>query len=214
MSASTVPQSAPQSKNGAVSAAALLGAAGKKPKGSSHLVYTGDDGREAAARWLKLHATQKETERELELARDQVLGIVAPWHEETCARRRAHESTVVIETKDGTARVSFQDRYSKLPIDREEQLRQVLGAGFDSFFKRGVSLKVKKEVAEDPARLEQLVVVLAESIGADNFASLFEVEQSLIPNTAFTETKCQLPPETRAALAAAGVKQIVAMAAK
>jgi hypothetical protein len=69
-------------------------------------------------------------------------------------------------------------------------------------------------VAEDPARLEQLVVALAESIGADNFASLFEVEQSLIPNTAFTETSCQLPPETRTALAAAGVKQIVAMAAK
>jgi hypothetical protein len=213
MALSTTPATTPQS-NGAVSAAALLKAAAKKPTSDSHLAYTGEDGREAAARWLKLHATKQETERKLELVRDEVLGIVAPWHEETCARRRAHESTVVIETKDGTARVSFQDRYSKLPIGCEEKLRQVLGAAFDSFFKRGVSLKVKKQVAEDPVRLEQLVVALAESIGADNFASLFEVEESLIPNTAFTETKCQLPPETRAALTAAGVKQIVAMAAK
>jgi hypothetical protein len=211
MAVSTTPTTAPQ---GAVSAAALLGAAAKKPKNDSHLVYTGEDGREAAARWLKLQATQKETERELELARDQVLGVVAPWHEETCARRKAHEPTVVIETKEGTARVSFQDRYSKLPIEREEELRRVLGNSYDGFFKRGVSLKVKKEVAEDPARLEQLVLALAESIGAENFASLFEVEQCLIPTTAFTETKCQLPPETRVAVAAAGVKQIVAMASK
>jgi hypothetical protein len=210
---STTPAPAPPS-NGVMSAAALLGAAAKKPKGNSHLVYTGEDGREAAARWLKLHTTKEETERELELARDQVLGVVRPWHEETCARRRAHEPTVVIETKDGTARVSFQDRYTKLPIECEEELRRILGDRYEGLFKRGVSLKVKKEVAEDPARLEQLVVALAESIGAENFASLFEVEQCLIPNTAFTETKCQLPADTRTALAAAGVKQIVAMAAK
>jgi hypothetical protein len=214
MAVSTTPPATTPQSNGPISAAALLGSAAKKPKGKSHLVYTGEDGREAAARWLKLHAMKEETERELDLARDQVLGLVRPWHEETCARRRAHEPTVVIETKDGTARVSFQDRYTKLPLEREEELRRGLGDRYEGFFKRGVSLKVKKEVAEDPARLEQLVVALAESIGADNFASLFEVEQSLIPNTAFTETKCQLPPETRAALTAAGVKQIVAVAAK
>jgi hypothetical protein len=213
MAASTTPATAPQS-NGAISAAALLGSAAKKLKGNSHLVYTGEDGREAAARWLKLHATKEETERELDLARDQVLEVVCPWHDEACARWRAHEPTVVIETKDGTARVSFQHRYTKLPLEREEELRRVLGDSYEGFFKRGVSLKVKKEIAEDPARLEQLVVALAESIGAENFASLFEVEQCLIPTKAFTETRCQLQPETRAALAAAGVKEIVAMAAK
>jgi hypothetical protein len=51
-------------------------------------------------------------------------------------------------------------------------------------------------------------------MAAENFASLFEVEQSLAPTKAFTESSCQLLSETRAALAAAGVKQIVAMAAK
>jgi hypothetical protein len=50
--------------------------------------------------------------------------------------------------------------------------------------------------------------------GAENFASLFEVEQTLTPTKVFTQTSCQLPPETRAALNLAGVRQIVALAAK
>src|SRR6185369_15512565 len=129
----------------------------------------------------ELNARFAETERELGLARDQILDVIRPWHEETCARRRAHEGTVVVETPTGTLRVSFQHRYAKLALDREEHFRQLLGGDFERFFKRAVSLKVKKDVAEDPARLEQMVLALAESIGAENFAAIFEVEQSLAP---------------------------------
>ena len=56
-----------------------------------------------------------------------------------------------------------------------------------------------------------MVVALAEALGADNFASLFEVGQTLTPTKVFTETSCQLPSETRAALNLAGVRQIVAI---
>jgi hypothetical protein len=216
MSIPTPKVRAPQAKipPQAVSAAALLAGAAKKGKATSHLVYTGETGQEAAARWLELSTQFAETERELGLARDQVLDVIRPWHEETCARRRAHEATVVVETPTGALRVSFQHRYCKLGLDREEHLRQVLGDDFERFFKRTVSLKVKKEVAEDPAQLEQMVMALAEALGAENFASLFEVEQSLAPTKAYTETSCQLPAETRAALNLAGVRQIVALTAK
>ena len=60
----------------------------KKGKSTSHLVYVGDVGCEAAARWLDLNDKFAETERELALARDRVLDVIRPWHEETCARRR------------------------------------------------------------------------------------------------------------------------------
>lgn len=90
----------------------------------------------------------------------------------------------------------FQHRYAKLALDREEHLRQVLG----------VSLKVKKEVAETRPSSNRWSWP-SEALGADNFASLFEVEQMLTPTKVFTETSCQLPSETRAAL-------IVAIAAK
>jgi hypothetical protein len=198
----------------AISAADLLAGATKKGKSNSHLVYTGEACRETAARWLQLDAQVAEKERELALLRDQILDVIRPWHEETCARRRAHEAIVVVETPKGNLRVSFQDRYAKLPLDGESALRERLGADFERYFKRAVSLKVKKAVAEDPAQLEAMVIALAEKLGPENFASLFEVEQSLTPTKAFTESNCQLPSETRTAFQTAGVKQIVALAAK
>ena len=114
-----------------------------------------------------------------------------------------------METPTGALRVSFQHRYTKLALDREEHLRELLGEDFERYFKRTVSLKVKKEVAEDPERLDAMVLALAE-----NFASLFEVEQSLTPTKAYTESTCQFPAETRAALNLIGARQIVALAAK
>jgi hypothetical protein len=105
MSIPTPKVRAPQAKT--VSAADLLAGAAKKGKANNHLVYTGETGQEAAARWLALNAQFAETERELGLARDQVLDVIRPWHEETCARRRTHEATVVVETPTGALRVSF-----------------------------------------------------------------------------------------------------------
>jgi hypothetical protein len=204
----------PDSTPKAPSASDLLAGATKKGKTTSHLVYAGEGGREAAARWLELNAKLAETERELGLARDQILNVIRPWHEEACARRHAHEPTVVIETPTGALRASFQHRYAKLPLDLETNLRGLLHDDFDRYFKRVVSLKVKKEVAEDPAQLEQMVLTLAEALGAENFASLFEVDQSLSPTKVFTETSWQFPVDTRTALMLAGVRQIVAVAAK
>ena len=214
MSALSVFRPAKPEEPAPLSAEALLGAATKKPtKSNSHLLYNGAD-TQAAARWITLGKQAEEIERELALLRDTILGLIVPWHEETCARRRAHESTVEITTPAGTMRVTFQHRYTKLPLDREPALRTAVNDEFERFFKRSVSLKVKKEVSEDPTRLEQMVLTLAKSIGPENFAALFEVEQSWAPTKAFTETSCQLPPETRAALHAAGLKQVVALAAK
>src|SRR5262245_20803854 len=116
---------APQAKS--VSATDLLAGAAKKGKSSNHLVYVGEVGREAAAHWLDLNGKFAETERELNLARDRVLDVTRPWHEDTRAKRKAHESTVVVETPTGALRVSFQHRYTKLALDREEHLRRLFG---------------------------------------------------------------------------------------
>lgn len=65
MSIPTPKVRAPQGKTTpaqTVSAAALLAGATKKGKTSSHLIYTGEAGQEAAARWLELNAQFAETE--------------------------------------------------------------------------------------------------------------------------------------------------------
>src|SRR5262245_11507473 len=98
--------------------------------------------------------------------------------------------------------------------DPNDDLRTLLGDDFERYFKRTVSLKVKKEVAEGPERLDAMVLALAEALGAENFGSLFEVEQTLTPTKAYTESNCQFPAATRAQLSLIGVRQIVAIAAK
>ena len=125
------------------SAATLLAGA-TKSKTTNHLVYPGEAGRESASRWLELNTQLAETERELALVRDQVLEVVRPWYEETCARRRAHDSTVVVESPAGSLRISFQHRYTKLPAEREPELRSALGDDFDRFMKPMCSLKLRK----------------------------------------------------------------------
>ena len=112
----------------------------------------GEAGCEAATHWLDLNDKFAETERELPWPAIRVLDVIRPWHEDSCAKRKAHESTVVVETPTGALRVSFQHRYTKLALDREEHPRQLFGDDFERYFKRTVSLKVKKEVAEDPER--------------------------------------------------------------
>ena len=137
------PVPAPQanSKAKSVSAADLLAGAAKKGKSSNHLVYVGEAGCEAATRWLDLNDKFAETERELALARDRVLDVIRPWHEDTCAKRKAHEATVVVETPTGAMRVSFQHRYTKLALDREEHLRQLFGV-------RGTSIALRTQSSE------------------------------------------------------------------
>src|SRR5262245_31726008 len=157
---------APQAKT----AADLLAGAAKKGKSSNHLVYVGEVGCEAATRWLDLNDKFAETERELALARDRVLDVIRPWHEDACAKRKAHEATVVVETPTGALRVSFQHRYAKLGLDREEHLRELLGADYARNSRRTASSKVKKEGAEDRERLDAMVLDLAEAPGAENFA--------------------------------------------
>lgn len=211
MVAITQPHDAPAKP--AIDAAALLGAAAKKTKGASaHLNFTEQPALVTAERWLALSVQKDEAERDMDLLADQILSAVRPWHRETCQRRRTFDGTVNLTTPAGVLRVSFQNRYSKIPLDREPELRAAVGDDYDRLFKRHVALKVKKDVADDPQRLEQLVVSLAESIGADNFAACFEVEQSLSPTEVFTQTSCQLSEETRTALETAGVKQTIGFA--
>ena len=115
----------PQGQAEPLSAAALLGAATKKPtKGTSHLTYTGTD-IEAAARWLVLGRQAEEIKRELALLRDAILGVVSPgtrrpvpaaaptnrpWKSPRPPARSASPSTTATARSRSTARPSCRPR--------------------------------------------------------------------------------------------------------
>ena len=112
----------------------------------------------------------------------------------------------------GVLRVTYQHRYLKIPAGQEEHLRDAVKDSYDRFFKAAASLKVRKEIAEDPDRLNDVVLRLAETLGED-FASIFEAEQTIAPTKCFTEQRYQeLDAEANAKLELIGVRQVVAMA--
>ena len=187
----------------------LLGAATKKKGTTNHLTFSEPGVLALAERWLSMSAQQDEAEREKKLLADQILASVSRWHRETCQKRHSFDGTVVLPAASGAVRISFQNRYGKIPLDRENELRAALHGDYDRLVKRNVGIKVKKEVAEDPDKLEKLVLTLAEALG-DQFAETFEVEQFLSPTDLFTQTSYQFSDETRTALEAAGVKQVTA----
>jgi len=194
-------------------ASSLLKAAakGKAASKSDHLHYDGDLA-ETAGRLLALTRRRDEIEREIGVLRDQVRGVVDPWYQET-VRTAAYQATVKVPAgKEGTLRISYQHRYGKIPGEREESLRQVVGDNYDRYFAPAASVKLRKEVTDDPELLAQTVELLAAALG-DDFARVFEAEQVIVPTRTFTERRwSDLTSEQNAALGLAGVYQIVAIA--
>src|SRR5262249_26521708 len=134
----------------AVCAASLLASAAKKSgKPTSHWSYPGEAGKEQAQQWLQTKAEIDECERKLSLLRDQIMAVVRPWYDETCAKRKTHEATVVIDTPTDTLRISFQHRYYTVPAEREEAVREALGHDYDRFMRKVTGLKIKKEITDD-----------------------------------------------------------------
>lgn len=197
------------------SAASLLRAASKgsaKAKKASGYEYDGN-AEEQAAEILHLKRTIDEQEREIKLKKSELRRFLDPWYHDKL-RTSGYESTVRVPAGNGgdALLLTYQHRYSVVPLELEEHLRGLVGQErFDRYFKPTASLKLKKEVAEDPERLNEVVLAIAEAIGPQRFATWFEAAQGLAPTKSFTEQRWNdLDDATNDRIAAFGVEQIVA----
>lgn len=188
------------------SAADLLASAAKSAK-PGRLTCANEFAVQNAQHWLRLDHQIKELSREQDMTRDALIDAVRPFHEEQCTRRRSYESSVYV---DGV-RVSFQHRWSKIRADQEPGLREVFNGQYDQLFKRAVTVKLRKEITEDAEALDAVVLELANALGAERFAALFEVEQGIAPTKIFTESQYNHDQTVRAKLGLAGVRQVVAV---
>jgi hypothetical protein len=166
-----------------------------------------------AAKILNLTRQRDELERELRLKKDQIRVEVDPWYKEQ-VKRHGHESSVRVPGDGaGTLRITYQDRYLKLDLERLQHIREALGSKTDTYFSEGATLSVRKEITEDPQKLSALVEKLAELLGPEGFAETFVAEQVCYPTTAFTQRRYNdLSSEQNAKLELIGVKQVVAFA--
>jgi len=184
---------------------ALLDSAQKKQE-SDALVYAAEHGRPEAEKLLKLEAQKGEIERELAQLKDFLVRALRPFHVAECLRRKEYNACVLVPTAQGTAQVLFQHRWTKIPAAKEAELRALLGADYDRCFRPAVSLAVKKEIAEDPAKLDAVISELA-ALAGPRFAEWFEADRALAPTRNFTEAVAlTIDQATKDKL---GLKQIV-----
>lgn len=184
---------------------------GRKPSG---FLWDGDP--IPAAETLIKSRTAKEAKSDYEMSRDRLCELVRPWYAKM-VRSEGYQASVrmiIGAGEDGVmneCRMNFQHRYSKIPLDREGAMREVVGDDlFECFFKKQSGLKIRKEVAEDPETLARVVEAMMDGSVTKHFAEWFEYEEFLYPTKVFTERRfVDLDDQQNERLDQIGVRQVV-----
>lgn len=80
-------------------------------------------------------------------------------------------------------KVKTQNKYSPIDSDEEENVREVVGDKFDSWFKESTDVSFNSELLRD----EEAMGSIIEAIGEENFSKYFTVKQVLVPTKTFHE---------------------------
>lgn len=170
-----------------------------KRKTSDHLQFpAGPEVLDLAERLAVAKTTLRETEASYETMRGQLNDIVAPWHAQKCAMRGKFIPAVDI----GPLCLSLGRRWCRIDVSQADRLKELVGEElFEKYFRLSVSMRVRREVAEDPERLEQVVDRLQEMLG-DEFWEIFEADRSLAPTDRYSLDVVEMTPERQAEMAA------------
>jgi hypothetical protein len=163
-----------------------------------------------AAQWLSAKERFEAVKELLGTLADQIIALVTPWYGAQC-REKGNVPSVLVPAINGEVRVSYPHKYDKIKADREQLLRGILGDDFDTLFTKAYALKVRKEIAEDPAALQVLILALGEALGKAQFVKAFETEQTLHPTAEFTAALTGFDEPLLEKLAEAGVRQGVSV---
>ena len=137
----------------------------------------------------------KAAKADLELSEEELLNEVTPVYVERL--RDSYLTSARINEGDIEATVSWKDAYSKIPIDKIDEVRGLVGEKYDEFFKEVNEIVVKDDVASNPNLLEELI----KAVGPDTFSKYFDVAQFVKPKVRFTEDRHRsLSPEVNTQL--------------
>ncbi len=196
---------------GSQAEAVLLAAQKKKPKPEPFLCKN-KAALGHARKFLAAAIKQEAAKGEVSKAKEKLIELVAPFHLEQCHKRGSYEVQVRLDVKLAAVRLSFEDRYYKIPLNKSAALKELVGRDYPAFFQTAFGVKVKKAIADDQKQLRRAINELVKALGRDRFLEIFEADVSIEPTTAFTEARPGLEPKLLEALTGAGVRQVVTVA--
>lgn len=169
-------------KAAAVDPLALVAAAAKKPttkakKKGTPIVEVKDPAvLKALESWKEHKQKEKTAKSNRELAEAILLPVCMEARRELIQRDGAHTSSVKV---NGEVTLKTNKRYSKVPTESAAELEEVFGEdGYERLFHVHTDIKLSERAAQDPEVLQKLI----EAVGAENFQSIFDVEQYIAPN--------------------------------
>jgi hypothetical protein len=125
----------------------------------------------------------KAAKADLELSEEELLQEVTPAY--VTKLKETYVTSAKISEGDIEATISWKDAYSKVPIEKAEEIRELTGEKFEDYFKEINEIVVKEDVAANPELLEELI----KAVGPDTFSKYFNVAQHIKPTTRFTEER-------------------------
>lgn len=178
----------------------ILNTAKKEKKSSSKvpIVKVNPNLLAIARRVRELREEMDSAKSMFDLASEDLISSVSSQRSELL--KGGYSSALRIPLDDGEVNVVWTDKYSKIPESQGGLIGQVVGSKYDNYFETKIEIKVKDVSTES-------LTELIEAVGADRFASFFEVEKYVKPTTKFTQESCFLPKKQQEKLAELGVKQ-------
>lgn len=125
----------------------------------------------------------KSAKVDLALSEEELLSAVKPQYRE--AIKKKYVNSARLSEDDIEATVSWKDAYTKIPVEKTSELKELVGEQFHDFFEEVNSIVVKSDITSDEDSLAELI----EDVGPDKFAKYFDVTQHLKPTSRFTQER-------------------------
>ncbi|MFH1564056.1 MAG: hypothetical protein ABIF11_11680 [Nitrospirota bacterium] len=203
MQTATINNVVPLKKKGkaapAINVMDVLNQATVKPetKGKSKvpILTVNEDTMQLAGEIRDLKAQIDSLKSQFETKEAEILAQVTPERERLC--KLDYQSSIKVPDLNGmTILISWKDQYTKIPIDTEQNIKQIIDGKYQDYFEPEMQITVKKEALTEDA-LKELIT----KIGVSEFSKFFDVERWIKPTSRYTrEQFAVFTPEQRQAL--------------
>jgi hypothetical protein len=151
---------------------------------------------------LDMIVKQKAIEKNAESLRKQAEEILRPvcakMREQLCVDQHKFHASVKVKCEDiGPVTFVTQQKYSKIPSDKDEEIKKETGNDYDKYFKLETTITLTEKGMQLIDELLPKLAKVADEVckEKDSWSKIFSVEQHIVPTEEFHQDRV-LDPKT------------------
>ncbi len=130
------------------------------------------------AQWLKAKQDKANAEAAMTDAEKDIIPAALGARKEACRAAGKFDSSIVV---NGALQVSWQNKYSNIPLEEKPTLDKAFGDDVDKYFTKTTEIKLTEKAVNDPETVRKII----EAVGIEKFKEVLEVKQVYKPTEAF-----------------------------